>query len=113
MGRSNKNRKRNLMREDPHCYWCGIEVTEYSQEEILQFGLLPLNMATVDHLNVKHKGRRKQLRSWQLKLGPVTVLACLRCNMRRGNDLHQGVHWTQGCRAALPLQGTFCTATLY
>jgi len=62
------------MARDPHCYWCGCEVIWYKPDP---HDTLPLNFATLDHVNsrVLYPGGRP--------LRGETVLACRECNEER------------------------------
>jgi len=73
---SNKRRKENLFREDPHCYWCGIEVINYP---LADGERMPDNFATLDHLDTRLSGNRGVIKN-QTR----TVLACSKCNFDRG-----------------------------
>jgi hypothetical protein len=65
----NRRRRENLMREDPRCYYCRVEVVYFFPHPMP----LPDNFATIDHVNsrVLHPVRPLQGR---------TVLSCWRCN---------------------------------
>jgi hypothetical protein len=77
-GEMNQYRKRKLalLAEDPHCFWCGVEVADYVPREYDSHR--PRHMATIDHIYSRvhpHRvsgGRGK----W--------VLACYPCNHTRG-----------------------------
>ncbi len=85
-----KIRRDNLMRQNPHCYWCGIEVIDY---QIAQPKRLPDDQATLDHLQDR-LGRDKRP---MLNGKPLTVLACYKCNLERSAKKQQemqrkGIH---------------------
>lgn len=82
-----KNRRRvlNLMKEDPHCYWCGVKVIiDYPAPKTL-----PLNWATLDHLySVKDKTRRDIAMTVAKLIGGAYiyyVLSCSYCNTKKGS----------------------------
>ncbi len=66
-------RRANLMREDPHCWYCGCEVFPGSGHE----GAVRPDLATVEHLFSRHYGSRPQTGS--------RVLACRECNTSVGH----------------------------
>lgn len=66
-----------FMEQDPHCFWCGIEVREY----ILRRGQhSPHDLATVDHLFDRLEPD-KRYRNWESNINKV--LACYSCNHQR------------------------------
>lgn len=74
--RSYRKMKLELMENDPHCYYCKIEVVDYGQ--IPPRERQPEDMATVDHLVSK----------FYRKSGQVVpkVLACQACNNKRAKE---------------------------
>ncbi len=74
-----KLRRENLMKKDPHCYWCGVEVIYY---RLIKHEKVPDNFATLDHLHTRYTLAVKRATAGQHK--PVTVLACWKCNNERG-----------------------------
>lgn len=75
-GQRHKRRRHNLFLKDPHCHWCGCEVV-LSEPPHSPY---PDNQATLDHLQTKFAGRR------YVRNREMTVLACLKCNGRRGRE---------------------------
>ena len=83
-----KNRQRviRLMKEDPHCHWCGIEVflpdphpTELPSD----------NRATIDHLYSRQSLKKRLVAMEYGKLlgngaGVYYVLSCYECNGKKG-----------------------------
>jgi CRISPR/Cas system Type II protein with McrA/HNH and RuvC-like nuclease domain len=69
---SKRTRRRQLWKQDPHCFWCGREtdITTANAED----------SATVEHIYPRNHPRRRDTR----KVLPSTVLACARCNHERG-----------------------------
>lgn len=68
-----KQRRANLMQEDPHCVWCGCEVVYWEDNAGLT---LPPNFATIDHLYSRLTPGGRPIKG-------ETVLACLTCNQER------------------------------
>lgn len=78
----NKSKREQLMKEDPHCFWCGIEVTnEWPEGRIKP----PANLATLDHVYDKWMPKERE-EAWKNGDDKRRVLACYRCNQRRNND---------------------------
>ncbi len=71
-------RRRKLLYEDPHCHWCGKELYYYKTKG----GKLPDDFATIDHLESKLLGERKDVQ----KKKKTLVLACPACNNKRSKD---------------------------
>lgn len=71
-------RMRNLM-VHPYCHWCEIKVYQYQGLEGAGCRL-PRNMATIDHVFQKGDPRRTPGHK------TPSVLACRRCNERRGRE---------------------------
>jgi len=73
--------RERLMRENPHCNWCGIEVIWYYIPGDGQ--PLPDNFATLDHLyQAKDPRRIEAFRKGERQI----VLACSKCNFDRGKE---------------------------
>lgn len=70
--KSKPNRRRVLWQRDPRCFWCG-RVTDIRTEWLD-------SSATVEHLY----SRKHPKRSSKYKHLPSVVLACRKCNSRRG-----------------------------
>jgi len=75
-----KRRRARLMKEDPHCCYCGCEVVYYVLKEGEQ---APDNFATIEHVNTRIDGLRP-------KQG-TRLLACYKCNHEKGNADHQAL----------------------
>ena len=69
---SKRRRLRNLLKSDPHCFWCGYEVVFDNRKN----KDIP-NMATLDHLISKNSKYYKQGKRNRL------VLSCYDCNQER------------------------------
>lgn len=67
-----RKRRKKLLSEDPHCYWCGCEVFEAEGSPRLP------NHATIDHLYSRAAGPRPRLPGVR-----TLVLCCLKCNTAR------------------------------
>lgn len=90
-------RRRNLMAADPHCHWCGIEVREYPQDNDYHD-----DRATIDHLNDLSAGRPRPPEG-------ETVLACNKCNSRRGRESMEAARELLPCQeCARACLGRFC-----
>lgn len=82
MSRSKTERLRRarqkMMADDPHCWYCGIEVIEvehYQRGRGQPKKPRPGNAATIEHMFHRLKGHRPSQGSW--------VLACNDCNNER------------------------------
>ena len=72
-----RRRRANLMRDNPHCYWCECKVVYF---ELKRHQTMPPDFATIDHTNsrlLNPDGRPKQGKQ---------VLACSRCNGERNRQ---------------------------
>jgi len=70
-----RKRRCELLAAWPYCHWCACELVEFSRPDAHN---MPDNAATLDHLfNAMHPGR-----DWYG--GTAVVLACRKCNHRRG-----------------------------
>jgi len=83
-----KNRRlRNLLKQDPHCLWCGCEVEYFIPKK---FERLPDNFATIDHLNDKILERKRPEPIKKINGRTIfcitTVLSCKKCNEERANE---------------------------
>jgi len=79
----NARRIKKLMKRDPHCHWCGVEVIYYL---VAIHEVAPPNFATIDHLisRFNMEERLRLLReSKKRKDGSHYVLACRKCNEAR------------------------------
>lgn len=84
MAHRNANRVQKMIKIDPHCYWCGIEVVYIATH----LDHPPGNRATVDHL---YSRKKKQQRLEAMRIGKKLnnghniyyVLACHKCNFER------------------------------
>lgn len=85
-------RRHRLHAIDPACHWCRVET-------VLIIGHCrqpPPNMATIDHLDdrfSKARGRHKNTER--------TVLACLACNHRRGQERQTALKDVQRAKSLL------------
>ena len=76
-----------LMKENPHCFYCGILVKDYNKTW-KKGEVIPLDIATIDHT----KSRFERVR------GEVVdkVLACFACNQHRSKiectETHKDIH---------------------
>lgn len=76
-GKNNVKRRRlYLLREDPHCWYCGVLVEEINWDS----GSPPSNAATLEHLTSSFLISRGAPREGD----GYSVLACYECNMARG-----------------------------
>ena len=79
MGSKSARRLRNLFSRDRRCFWCGVTTIMI----VPRPSVLPDNHATVDHLRSRFDPTRwKKNRQRHER----TVLACYRCNHRRGAE---------------------------
>jgi 5-methylcytosine-specific restriction endonuclease McrA len=69
-------RRLNLMREDPHCWYCGMEL-HYVETTA---GAMPVDYPTIEHLFTRRNGNRIVNNPEDTR----RVLACPDCNMSRG-----------------------------
>ena len=76
--------RERLMRENPHCCWCGVEVIWYYIPGNAK--PLPDNFATLDHLY--QEGDPKRIKAWK-KGERQIVLACNKCNHERGKKYEE------------------------
>lgn len=101
---SDKRRRANLLRKDPHCYWCGILVVYFNTNG----GPVPDNFATIDHIQTRNTDYRKLsaiLNGRQFTKDKTnTVLACARCNAKRNNE-EQRALYKEGGETILRLSG--------
>ena len=74
---SNRKRKLNLWKKDPHCHYCGVETIVLNQPRIKG---TPPNLATLDHLYSKFDYRRYIP---EFNNAERTVLCCFSCNNKR------------------------------
>lgn len=72
-----QRRKINLMAKHPYCYWCGRKL---SFNGIIRGGKLPPDYPTIDHIQTRFSGKRKELAEEGLR-----VLSCSECNFERSN----------------------------
>lgn len=70
-----------MWKENPHCYWCGIETVVYTN--VPRDFVFPDNAATIDHVYPINDPRRLEFKK-KKKPSPV-VLACKKCNWERGS----------------------------
>lgn len=68
-------RRRNLMREDPHCWYCGRDLVFVE----VSGGQLPEDYPTIEHLFSRYSGRISINTTNELR----RVLACPKCNNDR------------------------------
>lgn len=87
---SNAQTIRKKMRENPHCYWCGIVVRLDRKLHMLKPGQVTLpDVATIDHVisRLDLVKMKKSITSDEgKKLRRFTVLACYKCNQDRSRD---------------------------
>ena len=83
---------KEMMKENPHCHWCGREVKLYSEirnQRIFPKGFrFPDDMAVFDHLYRRwEKNERQKSHMEALKIGSQIgvhgVLACKKCDADR------------------------------
>ena len=70
-------RRLRLWKDNPHCYWCGIETVLADGERPL-----PPDAATLDHIRSRFVPERAQ-KDGKWRQG-IIVLACNECNHERG-----------------------------
>ena len=78
--RALRAQRERLHKRDPRCYLCG-QLTVLIDTRKHQ-GPLPSNMATIDHIYTKFDPRRRQPPQHGERRH---FLACMLCNVRRGN----------------------------
>lgn len=83
-------RRLNLMKLDPHCFWCKRKLSLYYY---LSDGKLPDDFPTIDHLNSREVKRYRPLHG-------VRVLSCPPCNVGRARELQQKYIWVTRWKAA-------------
>ncbi len=74
-----RKRRERLMREDPHCHWCGKALTLYPDYGKHGFKAMPHDYPTIDHLVSAFMGPRQNVKMNERTL----VLACPQCNNAR------------------------------
>lgn len=74
---SDRKRRNNLMKSDPHCHWCRKPL-KYSFKS---GGMLPDDFPTLDHLNDRILVKKRPI--YYNK--EVTVLSCPPCNYTRAS----------------------------
>ena len=73
--KSKRARLRNLLKLNPHCFWCGCLVTlENRNSRRTKF---PPHMATLDHI-ISHNNKK-----WKKGMRNRIVLSCTECNNKR------------------------------
>lgn len=82
-----KKRRREMWKQDPHCYWCRRETVLYHK---LGGGKTRPDQATIDHLYNRLDPRRLLHAHGECKY----VLSCYECNWKRGLE-------TQRCEQEL------------
>ena len=82
MSKNNRLQKRRnrLFGKSPYCFWCGRKLIHPNIVKRHQTN--PPNMATIDHLKDRLDPDRK-INSFDI---PRTVLSCLECNNKRGQE---------------------------
>ena len=71
---SAQRRKVNLMKKDPHCFYCKREVFIFKHQSRVAF---PDNQATLDHVEDRVYRENRPIK------GINTVLCCTKCNRDR------------------------------
>lgn len=72
-----KRRRLKLWQRNPHCHWCGRKTVYIQRRQGGPKVAYSDDEATLDHLNSRLSGNRKQTNT------VTTVLACRACNHRR------------------------------
>jgi 5-methylcytosine-specific restriction endonuclease McrA len=73
--RGKQIRRANLMKIDPHCWYCGMELVFVETDG----GKLPDNYPTIEHLFSRYSGRIHTNHTNEVR----RVLACKECNTSR------------------------------
>lgn len=71
-----RKRRERLIREYPHCHWCGKKLNLYPDYGTIGFKVMPNDYATIDHLISRFMGPRKNIDMQARTL----VIACPQCN---------------------------------
>ena len=75
---SKRSRSRNLLKADPHCYWCGCAVILGNRNRNgKDCAPCPPNMATLDHVVSRNN------KNWKKGAINSIVLSCSKCNNER------------------------------
>jgi len=85
-----QRQRARLMEADPHCWYCGIEVTDYGTDG----GQQKPDQATLEHLI----SRRNSWESGRTHSRGPKVLACYECNSTRGG-------WTSALKNEVAARG--------
>lgn len=80
-------RRKNLMKEDPHCHWCRRPLS--MGKSVPNGGPLPEDYPTIDHLNDRINNRIRPKEPFSV------VIACRACNEGRANTKIANMKWTQ------------------
>ena len=97
MKTSAQRRKSNLMKEDPHCFYCRREVFIFPHVDGKR---VPNNQATLDHIEDRVYRIDRPI------IGENTVLACFKCNGERNRyrqmDPKAEIIWKRSLRPIQP-----------
>lgn len=74
-----RNRRKNLMKVDPHCWYCGLELVYVEQQGVANSRDIPYNYPTIEHLFSRNSGRLSVNHTNDTR----RVLACPECNWNR------------------------------
>lgn len=75
---SKRARLRNLLKADPHCFWCGCSVILGARNRNgKDYTTCPSNMATLDHVVSRNNN------NWKKGMRNSIVLSCNQCNQKR------------------------------
>lgn len=77
MGSESKRRRlKNLLKSNPHCFWCGCFVILGNRKHGSRV-THPPNMATLDHIISRNN------RNWKRGKRNILILSCSECNQGR------------------------------
>jgi 5-methylcytosine-specific restriction endonuclease McrA len=94
-----RKRRNRLMKENPHCHWCGKTLNLYPDYGTNGFKIMPDDYATIDHLVSRLRGPRKNVSMNARTL----VIACPQCNNARNvAEAHQYIWRTRWKSASFP-----------
>ncbi len=75
---SKRQRLKNLLKSDPHCYWCGrLVILGNRNRDGKEYTTRPPNMATLDHIISRIN------KKWKKGMRNCLVLSCTECNQKR------------------------------
>jgi hypothetical protein len=94
-----RKRREKMMREDPHCHWCGRELKLYPDYGKNGSKFMPKDYPTIDHLVSAFMGPRKNGDGKTKTL----VIACPACNNARNVvEAHQHIWRTRWKSGSFP-----------